>query len=99
MHGPPRAALMRDRRSEQSHDTITGVLVNRALEAVHLCRDMLEAAIDDLVHDLRVELFSECGEVGHVGEQHGDLAALPFERTAGGQNLLHQVTWCVALDF
>ena len=55
---------------------------------MHLGGEVLEAAIDDLVHDLRIELFSEGGEVGHIGEQHGNLTALPFERTTGRQNLL-----------
>jgi hypothetical protein len=68
--------------------TPSPVLVDRALEAVHLGGEVLEAAIDDLVHDLRIELFSEGGEVGHIGEQHGNLTALPFERTTGRQNLL-----------
>src|SRR5262249_18281949 len=40
----------------------------------------------------------EGGEVGHIGKQHGDLAALPFERTAGRQNLLGQVPRRVALE-
>jgi hypothetical protein len=98
MHRPPWAVLMGDRRPEQGHDAIAGVLVDRALEPVHLGGDPLEAAVDNLVHDLRIELLGERGEVRHVGEQHGDLAALPFEGAAGGEDLLGQMPGRVALD-
>src|SRR6266511_817865 len=54
-------------------------------------RDLLEATVDDLVHNLRVELFGERGEVGHIGEQHGDLAAFPLEGAPRGEDLLGQV--------
>ena len=67
-------------------------------EKILTARSALEAAIHDLVHHLRVELCGEPGEVSHVGEQHTDLTALPFEGTAGRQNLLGQVARRVALN-
>ena len=70
---------MGERGAKQGHDAIAGVLVDGALEAVHFCGDALEAAVDDVVHHLRVELLSEGGETSHVGKQHRDLLALPFE--------------------
>jgi hypothetical protein len=47
---------------------------------VHLGGNAFEAAVDDVVHDLGVELLSERGETRHIGEQHGDLLALAFQR-------------------
>jgi hypothetical protein len=98
VHGSPRAILMGNRRAEEGHDAIAGILVDGALEAMHLGRDVLETVIDDLVHDFRIEPFGERGEAGHIGEQDGHLPALPFQRAAGGQDLLGQVLWRVWLE-
>ena len=95
VHGPAWTVFVRDGGAEQGHDPIAGVLVDRALEAVHLRRNTLEAAVDDLVHHFGVELLGECSEAGHVGEQDGDLLALAFQRAAGGEDLLGQVSRCI----
>jgi hypothetical protein len=97
MHCPSRAVLVGDGRAEQGHHAIAGVLVDRALEPVHLGRDALEAAVDDLVHLVRVEPLGHGREAREVGEEDGDLAALPFEGAAGGEDLLGQVPGRVAL--
>jgi hypothetical protein len=83
--------------TEQGHDAIPGVLVNGAFETVYLCGDQLEAAIDDLVHLLRVELLGQGREASHIGKQDGNLAAFPFQGTTRVQDLLGQVRRCVAL--
>jgi hypothetical protein len=36
------------------------------------------------MHDFRIELLGECGEASHIGEEDGELAALPFKGTARG---------------
>ena len=59
---------MRQRCAEQGHHAVARVLVDRAVEAVYFRRDALEAAVDDLVHDLGVELLGEGGEASYVGE-------------------------------
>src|SRR5262249_3851995 len=64
-----------------------------ALEAMHLGCDVRKAAIDDIVHDLRIELLGEGGEAGHVGKQDGDLLALTLKSRPGRQNFLGQVFW------
>jgi hypothetical protein len=97
MHRPPRAILVGNWRTEQRHHAIAGVLVDRALKPVHLGRDPLEAVVDDLVYLLGVEPLSHGRETREVGKEHGHLAALPFEGTAGGEDLLRQVPGCVAL--
>src|SRR5205807_3867525 len=51
----------------------------------------LEAAVDDVVHDLGVELLGERRETRHIGKQDGDLLAFTFQGTPGGQNLLGQM--------
>ena len=91
VHGPAWTIFVGERRAEQGHHPVARVLVDRALEAVHLGRDALEAAVDDVVHDLGVELLGEGGETRHVREQHRDLLALAFQGTARGENFLGQV--------
>src|SRR5262245_40461460 len=98
MHRPPWTVLVGDRRPEQRHHAVACVLVDRPLEPVHLCSDPPEAAIDELMHVLRVKLLGQGGEVGYVGEEHRDLAALPLEGAPGDQDLLGQVPRRVALD-
>jgi hypothetical protein len=91
VHGPARAVFVGERCAEEGHHSIARVLVDRPLEAVHLSGDALEAAVDDLVHHLGVELLGEGGEAHHVSEQDGDLFAFAFEGTPGGQDLLGQM--------
>src|SRR2546428_12457294 len=55
VHRPAWTIFMRHRRTEQRHDPVARVLVDRALEAVHLGCNAFETAVDDVVHDLRVE--------------------------------------------
>src|SRR5262245_19059429 len=46
--GSPRMVLVRDRRTEERHDPIAGVLVDRAFEAVNSFGQDREEAIHDL---------------------------------------------------
>ena len=81
---------------EQGHDPVARVLVDRALETVHLGGDPLEAAIDEVVHDLGVELLGQRGEARHVSKEHRHLFALAFQGTAGGEDFLGQIGWGVS---
>ena len=45
--GALRVVLVRDRRAEQRHDAVAGVLVHRALEAMHAVGEDLEEAVED----------------------------------------------------
>jgi hypothetical protein len=91
MHRPPWAIVVGDRGPEQCHYAIAGVLVDRALQAVHLGGDPREAAVDDLVHDLGVELLGHGREARHIGEKDGDLATLPFQGAPGREDLLGEM--------
>src|SRR5262249_54156314 len=63
----------------------------RALEAMHLGRNPLEAAVDDAVHFLGVAFLGEAREAREVGEEHGDLAALTLERRARFQDFVGEM--------
>jgi hypothetical protein len=83
--------FMGNRRTEQRHDAVAGVLVHRAFEAVHAFGQDGEETFEDLVPFLGVELFGEFHRTLHVGEQHGDLLALAFQGRARLQNPVGEV--------
>ena len=82
---------MSDRRAEQRHHAIPGVLVDAALEAVDLGRDYLETPRDELMHLLGIATFGERAEAGDVGEQHGHLTSLAGEGRARPEDLLDEM--------
>src|SRR5262249_36278775 len=86
-----RVVLVRDGRAEERHDAVAGVLVHRALEAVHALSEELEEAIEDAVPVLGIDLLGELHRALHVGEEHGHLLALTLERAAGAEDLLGEV--------
>ena len=76
---PLRVVFVRDRGTEQRHDAVTAVLVDRALEAVNAFGQDLEEAIHDAVPLLGVELGGQFRRSPDVGEQDRHLLALAFE--------------------
>ena len=93
--GAPRAVLVRDGRAEEGHHAVARVLVDRALEAVDLGGDGLEAPVHDLVNILGVKPLGQAREPGDVREQHGDLAALALDRRPRLEYLVGKVLWRV----
>ena len=89
--GALRVILVRDRRAEQRHDPVAGVLVHRALEAVHAVGEDLQEAVEDAVPLLRIDRLGELHRSLHVGEQDGDLLALALERRLRVQDLVGEV--------
>jgi hypothetical protein len=80
--------LVGDGCAKKGHDAIAGKLIDGPLEAMHPVQENLKAAIHEGMDLLGIEALREGGESGHVSKQDSDLFALPFERTAGGQDLL-----------
>ena len=56
VHGPPRAVFMGNGSAKQGHDAIAGILVDGALEAVHLGGEQSKAVVHHLVHHFRVKV-------------------------------------------
>jgi hypothetical protein len=83
--------FMRDRRPEESHDAVAGVLVHGTFEAVHPLGEDGEELVEDRVPLLRVELLGQLHRARHVGEQHRHLLALAFERGLRLQNFLGEM--------
>jgi hypothetical protein len=83
--------LVSDRRAEQRHDAVTGVLVDGSLEAVDAVGEQPEEAVEDRMPLFRVEPGSQVHRLLHVREEHRHLLALAFEGAAGGEDLLCEV--------
>ena len=79
--------------TEEGHDPVPGELVDGPLVAVDLIHQYPEAPVHDLVHFLRVQLLGEGGVAGHIGEEHRHQLALPFQGTAGVQDLDRPDVW------
>jgi hypothetical protein len=86
-----RVILVRDRRTEQGHDAIAGVLVDRTLEAMNPFGEDREKAIHDPVPILGVDLLGEVHRALHVGKEHRYLLALALEGASRGQDLLGEM--------
>ncbi len=89
--GPLRVVLVSDRRAEERHDAVAGVLVHRAFEAVHTLGQDLEEALQDAVPLFGIELRGELHRALHVGEHHRHLLALSLERRLALQDLLREM--------
>jgi hypothetical protein len=86
-----RVILVRDRRAEEGHDSIPGVLVHRPLEAVDTFGEDREEPIHDFVPLFGIDLLRELHRALHVGEQDGHLLPLAFESGLRLQDLLSQM--------
>ena len=68
--------LVGDRRTEERHDPIARVLVDRALEPMYSVGQDPEEAIEDGVPDLGIQPLGQLHRALHVRKQHRDLLAL-----------------------
>ena len=85
--------LMRNGRPKQRHNAIAHDLVDRPLIAMHRCHHPFQHRIEELPGLLRVAVGQQFHRALQVGKQHGDLLALAFQGTAGGEDLLRQIGW------
>lgn len=84
--GAHRMVLMRDRRAEQSHDAVAQDFVDRTLVAMDRSHHDADRAVEDPARLFRVGAFEQFKRASDIGEQHGDLLALPFQGTAGTED-------------
>jgi hypothetical protein len=90
--GALRVILVSDRCTEEGHDPIASVLIDRPLEAVNAVGEDLEEVLHDPVPFLGIELLREVHRPLHVGEENRDLLALTLESAPRRENLLGEVT-------
>src|SRR5262244_1207598 len=86
-----RVIFMRERGTEQRHDPVTHHLVHRPLVVVNRLHHALEHRIEKLARFLGVAIGEELHRASEVGEEHGDLLALPFQGRFGGEDSFGQL--------
>ena len=94
MGGEARAldvVLVGQRRAEEGHDAIAGVLIDGSFEAMDPLGQDSEEAIEDLMQRLGIESFGQCGAALDIGEEDRDLLAFALHRRACSQSALGQV--------
>ena len=74
-----RMVFMRNRCTEQGHDAVAGVLIDRAFEAMHAFGQDREEAIENVMPLHGIELLGEFHRAFDIGEQQRDLLALAFK--------------------
>jgi len=80
-----------DRRAEQGHGAVAGVLVDRSLVAMDAVREDPEEAIEEAMPLLGIDALGELHRARDVGEEDGDRLSLALERALGGEDLLDEV--------
>ena len=93
--GPHGVIFVRHGRPEQGHDAIAQHLVHRPFKAVHGVHHALQRRIEECLGRFRIKVTNQFGRPFEVGKQHGDLFALAFQGTSGGEDLLDQIGWGV----
>ena len=88
---PEGVVLQRHRRAEERHEAVPEVLVDGSLVAVDGGGHQPQHLVQDPMHELGADLLGEPGRIGEVGEQHGQLLALPLLGAARGQAALGEV--------
>ena len=79
-HRAQRVVVVGDRCTEQRHDIVAHMLVDRAAIALDDAVDRLEIAVEQRVGRLGAERARKFGVTRDVGEQHGHLAPLAGRR-------------------
>ena len=89
--GAARVVLVGDRRPEERHDAVAGELVDRALEAVDAAAQDRHEVGHEPSPGLGADALGEVHRADRVGEEHGDLLALPLERGPAGADLRREM--------
>ena len=84
-HRALRVVLVRHRGAEDRHHVVADVLVDGAAVALDLLAEPHQRAVHQRLHGLRVHPLRERGVAGEVGEQHGHLPPLLWQRRAGAR--------------
>ena len=89
--GPHGVVLMGHGSPKQGHNAIAHDLVDCPLIAMHGRHQAFEDRIEELAGLFWVTISEEFHRALEIGKQHGHLFALPFQGTAGHENLLGEI--------
>ena len=85
--------LVRDRRAEERHDAVAGELVDEAFEALYAFGEDREEAGHNARERFGVEALRQLHRTLHIGEEDGDLLALPLHRRLRLADFVGEVYW------
>src|SRR5258706_10227522 len=77
-----RRILVRDRRSEESHESVAVELVDDAFDAIDLLERELEVLVEEVVVLLRIEPLGDRRRADEVAKEHGHELALAGDAAA-----------------
>jgi hypothetical protein len=80
--------LVGDRRTEKGHDSVAHNPVNGTLVAVDRLDHAFEHGVEELLGGLGVAAGKQLHRTLDIGKQHGDLLALTFKDSPGGEDLI-----------
>ena len=89
--GPYRMVFMGQGRPKEGHYAVAHHLVDGALIAMHRGHHAFQHGIKQLAGLLRITVGQQFHGAFEVGEEHRDLLAFAFERTAGGEDFLREI--------
>src|SRR5262249_23646688 len=92
-----RVVLVRQRRSEESHDAVTQYLVDGSFIAMHGIHHEMQHRIDDLLRLFGIAVFDQLHRVPDVGKENGDLFPFSFQGRPRSQYLLSEMSGNVAV--
>ena len=90
---------MGDRSTKNSHDAITGELVDGSFIPVDFIHQDFETTVYDFMDVFRVKHFCDSRIIGHIGKQNGYQFSLTFNGTACGENLFSKELGCIGRGF
>ena len=83
--------FMGERRAKQRHNPIAHDLVHGAFIAVHGRHHAFQHWVENRSRVFGIAIGQELHRAFHVGEEHGDLLALAFQGSFGGEDFLGQM--------
>jgi hypothetical protein len=86
-----------DGSTEERHDAVARVLVDRSFEPMHAFGQHFEESIENLMPNLGIDCIRELERTLQVYEQHRELFALAFDCRATAQDLVCEMMGCVVL--
>ena len=89
--GPDGVVLVGEGRAEQGHDAVAHDLVHRALVVMDGLEHQLQDGVENLACLFGILVGQQLHRAFEIGEEHGDLLALAFERRPRREDLLGEV--------
>ena len=89
---------MGNRRAEQCHNAIAGVLINGPFKTMNPGSQDLKKIIQNIVPVFGIDLLGQFHRSFDIGKKYCDLFVFSLQGAAAGQNFVGQMFGCVGAD-